>query len=363
MNPSQIHSTMDGRSIAPLMLRNDDITLDALDELKKLGIGLDKIMEGTAMDALQALTTTASIGTPVQFLQSWLAGFVKVITAARRIDTLVGVTTVGKWLDEEIVQSILEYTGKAQLYGDLTNVPLSSFNTNFETRTVVRFEEGMQVGRLEEARAAQINLNAANSKREAAGLSLEIQRNAVGFYGFNSGVGRTYGFLNDPNLPAYVTVANPGSGTTWAVKTFLQITADIRTAVAALRTQSQDTIDPERVALTLACSTNTVDRLSTTSDFGVSVRQWIKETYPKMRIESAPELNSANGGANVFYLYADKVDDTSTDDGKTFVQPVPAKFQVLGVHQTAKAFVEDYTNATAGVMVKRPFAVVRYSGV
>jgi len=29
----------------------------------------------------------------------------------------------------------------------------------------------------------------------------------------------------------------------------------------------------------------------------------------------------------------------------------------------AKAYEEDYSNATAGVLLKRPYAVVRYSGI
>jgi hypothetical protein len=100
-----------------------------------------------------------------------------------------------------------------------------------------------------------------------------------------------------------------------------------------------------------------------TSDFGISVRQWISETYPRMRIVSAPELSGANGAANVFYLYAERVEDGSSDGGRTFEQIVPAKMQSLGVEQRAKSYVEDYTNALAGIMLKRPFAVVRYSGI
>ena len=372
MNGSQIHSALSPRNIKPLVLTKDSINEGTLDALKEIGIGFDEktINQmasglGFGMDSLQSLVTTASIGTPIQFLQSWLQGFVKVNTAARKIDNLVGIATVGKWSDEEVVQGVLEYTGKPMVYGDLTNVPLSSWNTNFERRTVVRFEEGLRVGRLEEARASQINLSASAAKREAASMALEIQRNAVGFYGFNSGLGRTYGFLNDPSLPAYVTVAATGTGSTtpWANKDFLAITGDIRAAVAALRSQSQDTFNPETTESTLAIATAAVDYLSVTSTFGNSVRQWIRETYPKMRVESAPELTAANGGANVFYLYAERADDQSTDDGRTFIQAVPSKFQVLGVHQTAKAYIEDYLNATAGVMCKRPYLVVRRSGI
>jgi hypothetical protein len=44
------------------------------------------------------------------------------------------------------------------------------------------------------------------------------------------------------------------------------------------------------------------------------------------------------------------------------VQVVPSKFQVLGVEKGAKGYKEDYSNATAGVFCKRPFAVVRRTG-
>lgn len=316
-----------------------------------------------AADDTQGLITAASISNPVQFLQSWLPGFVRIITAARKIDELIGVTTAGKWDDEEIIQGVLEPLGEAALYGDYTNIPLSSWNVNFERRTVIRWEKGIKVGLLEDARSARVRINNAAEKRSAAALSLDIARNRVGFYGFNGGSNRTYGFLNDPSLPAYVTAANPGSGTTWAVKTFLQITADIRGMFARLQAASQDVVDVEKSATTLALATNVYQYLSVTSDFGISVRDWMRQTYPKCRIVSAPELNLANGGANVAYLYADQVSDGGSDGGSTWVQIVPSKFQALGTEKQAKGYIEDFSNATAGVMVKRPYAVQRLTGI
>jgi hypothetical protein len=345
--------------------------------LPKIGININsnsvkKMMDGYkqaldhlyAMDAIQPTITTGSVGTPVQFLQNWLPGFVFVITAARKIDDIIGLMITGSWEDEQIVQGILERTGAGQVYGDYTNVPLSSWNVNFNYRTVVRFEEGMKVGVLESARAARMLVDDSGMKREAAALNLEINRNAVGFYGFNSGDNNTYGFLNDPGLLAYTEVAAGASTfTTWSTKTFLEICKDIRTAIVTLRTQSQDTIDPEKVDMTLAISTDAVDYLSTTSDFGISVRDWLRVAYPRIRVVSAPQLNNAYTSDNVFYLFADKIDDMSTDGGRVWIQPVPTKFQVLGVQQLAKAYEEDYSNATAGAMCKRPFAVTRWFGI
>lgn len=363
-------SYLAGRNVRSFEMSKDNV--GNYRSLSKIGICMDeKDVQGMmafAMDATpQAPLTTSSIATPVQFLQNWLPGFVRIITAARKIDEMIGISTAGNWEDEEIVQGVMENSGYAVPYGDYTNVPFASWNPNFVKRTVVRFELGMKVGQLEERRAAHIRANSAEEKRIAAGRGLEIQRNLVGFNGYNGGNDLTYGFLNDPNLPNYVNVANGASGSPlWSKKTYLEIIADIRTAAALVQTQSQDTINPEDVAMTLGLATNAYQYLSVVSNFGSSnsVRAWIRETYPKMRIVSAPQLNTANGGAGVFYLFADNVDgDNSSDDGRTWAQVVPAKFQVIGVAKLIKSYEEDYGNATAGALLKRPYAVVRFSGI
>lgn len=363
MKQSQELFHISARDVRPMVMTAEDAA--HIDSVAKLGIaGFENLSRGgVGMDDLQATITTASITTPVQYLQAFLPGLVKVLTAARKIDEIVGITTVGSFEDEEIVQGILENTGGASVYGDYTAIPLASWNYNFERRTIVRFEQGMRVANLEERRAAKINVSSADAKRESAALSLEIRRNAVGFNGYNGGNNRTYGFLNDPNLPAYVTVATGVGGVTWALKTFLEITADIRSALQALRTQSQDTIDPKTTPVTMAVATAVVDMLSKTSDFGISVTDWLNKAYPNVRVVSAPQLNAANGGANVFYLFAEQISDTSTDDGRVFLQASPSKFMLLGVAKQAKGYEEDYANATAGVFVKRPWAIVRRSGV
>jgi hypothetical protein len=363
---SEIHSHIDGRNVKRFR------GFDAADyrDLARIGIVLPDrelaaMVDASGMDALQPSITTGSINTPLQFLQTWLPGFVNVITAARKVDELVGITTAGAWEDEQIVQGVLEQLGTSVPYGDYTNVPLSSWNVNFNYRTVVRFEEGMRVGNLEEARASRMKVNSAANKREAATLALEIQRNSVGFFGYNGGDNNTYGYLNDTGLPSYVEVPATGTGgsTTWASKTFQQIQTDIRTALVALRTQSQDTIDPKTTPITMGIASAAVDYLSTTTDQGVSVQSWMDEAYPKIRVVSAPELNAANASLNVLYFQADEVADGSSDDGKTWLQMVPAKFRVNGVQQLTKGYEESYSNATAGVMLKRPYAVVRYYGV
>lgn len=362
------HLHIPARNVRPLPEK-----MVSFESAKKLGIGVRNagvamdmadIYKRYAADAVQTSVTTPNIATPVQFLQNWLPGQVYVMTAARKADDLIGISTIGSYEDEQIVQPVLENIGYAKPYGDYTNVPFANVNQTYETRTLVRFEQGIRVGVLEEMRSSRAMLNLASGRRQSCGLALEVSRNLVAFNGYNSGNDKTYGILSDPNLPAYVSVPNGASGSPlWSNKTFLEITADIRASIVGLRTSSKGVIDPARTPTTLALPTNGIDYLSVVSDFGVSVRQWLKETYPQVRVQDAPQFNSANGGANVFYFYADEVSDFSTDGGRVWLQVVPTKFLVVGVAKLAKGFVEDYANATAGAMCKRPWAVYRATGI
>ena len=376
-NASVEHFSLSPREVlAEGMIVDKHYSIDEYQDVcQAIGFGLDsddlQIMHAAArrfpeafgMDAyptVQQPLTTPSTSTLVQFLQNWLPGVVKILTAARKIDAIVGISTVGSWEDEEIVQPILENTAFAVAYGDTTNVPLMNWNLNFQARTVWRGEAGLRVGVLEERRAARQRVNSGETKRESAGLGLEITRNAIGFYGYNSGNDSTYGFLNDPALPAYNEVATGALGYTWSVKTYLEITADIRTILVQLQIQSQDTIEPGKTPITLAIATAAVGYLSVTSNYGMSVWGWIKQTYgDTVRVVSAPQLNAAHAGDNVIIGFAETVDDLSSDDRRTFIQVVPSKMQTLGVQKLAKGYEEDYSNATAGVMCKRPYAVYR----
>lgn len=337
-------------------------------EQSQLAVMSRSLFTGDSANYGTGSTTTAqpNIGVPIQFLQEWLPGFTYVMTQPRSIDTLIGIATAGSWHTEEIVQPVLEHVGSAVPYGDETNIPLANFGTSYNRRTVVRFELGFQVGRLEEARLAEIRIGTAAEKREAVNIALEISRNDVGFWGYNAADVRCYGLLNDPGLDPYITLppssAVPAS-TRWADKNFLEITADIRLMAADLRVKSRGLVNPSKDTITFGLPVGAMDYLTVTSEFGNSVAQWISDTYGNWRIEQIPEFDDVNGGASVAYLFADKVANSGTDGGAVIEQFVPAKTFSLGVEQRAKGYTEDYGNATAGVMVRRAYAVVRATGL
>lgn len=366
--PSRSGTAMDGKHLS-----NEAIKALAMDAatLAKMGIGMPRINSAMrnmiAMDSITQPVTTPSVGTPVQFLQEFLAGLVYILTTARKADTLAPVMTVGRWSDQEIVQQVLEHLGAPGLYKDHGDLPLTSWNLTYDRRDIVRFELGLQQQILEDERGQAIDLNSAQEKRAAVALAFEILRNEVFFNGYTTGGMRTYGILNDPNLPNFVAVAaGGGGGTEWSGKTVDERISDIVTAIQSLRLQSGSNIDPKSMPLTLGLPSNVVDLMHDVdgpNTYGYTVQKWLNENYPNITVEAIPQFENANAGESVFYLYAESVPGTGTDDGRSIYQLVPAKMQPLNTVQTVKGFDEGYTNALAGCYVKRGYAIVRFTGV
>lgn len=366
------------KKVAAGCAKDSGITAIASDKdaLAKLGIGFtDSFMEHftknpiqIAMDAgITQPVTTPSNGTPVQFLQEFLPGVVQVLTKVRKADMLLPIATAGQWHDEEIVLKTMEHIATPHLYSDHGGVPLASFNETYEKRQIVRFELGAQMTQLADARAAATGTNPQAEKRGAVATAFEILRNAVAFFGFNIGTGKTYGWLNDPNLPAYVTVATgTGGDTTWASKTVAEIVADLVTALNALNVQAGGNIDITSDAIQLQIPLSVQGELYRSDDSfsnGMTVKEWLTKNFSNISTEVVPEFDAANAGENVFYLKAENIVDSGTDGGETAIQVVPSKMMALGTEQKAKGTLEAYTNALAGVFVKRPYGVIRYDSI
>lgn len=359
---TQIIQRFSAKQCRPFAL--DSGTKDAT--LRKLGIGIsDKVIADykrayAADAALPPSITTPSISSPVQFLQWINPEIVEIATVPTDSDEIIGRTTAGTFADEEIVQPFVEHVGQARPYGDLANPRLASWNTNFEARTIVRFEESIEVGILEEERAAKMHLSSAKEKRSAAATALEIERNLVAYNGFSDGANRTYGLLNDPNLPAYVSAASneAGTSTEWADKNFLELQADLLSMIAGLQNNSKGLFNPKTKRSTLIVSLESEQWLNKTSEYGVSAYKWLKDTYPMLEVKATPFLNGANGGSNVAYLVAEGINGK-----KVIEQYVPEVLRFLGVFNKGKSYEEFFANATAGVMVRQPIGVYRLSGI
>lgn len=346
---------MSGREIrqrGPVDLSNTNASITPSD-LEAIGFGgfgaMDSALVGPAM---QGGTINR------EFLRHQLAGVIRTATRVRVLDEITGVVTAGNWHDEDVAVNVATAVGKAELYGDYANIPLANYVHDTEARGIVRFEQGFHVGRLEEARQGAYGYDAAAEKRNAATESLEESRERLGWYGFTAPNSRVFGLLNDPNLPAYET------GSDWTTGSFADITGDIADMFANVETSSGGRVNSETaVTLVLPMGYRRYMNVSNDTARGDTVQEWINANYPNARIIYAPEFVGANGGANVAYLFADNVDAEDDATSATILQIVPVRYQVLGSENQIKGYLEDATNATAGVIVARPWALTRMTGI
>lgn len=368
MKTSVIKRTIGYDQVKPLAMDSmDGGAKPTVEFLDQLGISMDSadpylkyLMEqGLSKNANYAQDaagiTEPSVVTAAQFLQYWMPSAVEVITQAKMADELFGRTVCGEWHDETIVLPVLEYTGSPAPYGDQNGAPLGSFNQTLETRTIVRFEEGLLGGKLEDARTAASNLkrSAHDLKRSAVAAAFAIVQNEVAFFGYNDGKNETYGILNDPNLLAYATATCD-----WSTASYTQLVKELNTAFSTLRAQTGSNIDPQKDKMTLAIASSRIDFLATANEHGATVEDWLKNKYKNVRIKAVPEFDEACGGENVFYLYLDKLNGTKVID-----QLVVSTMRLLGVEPRAKGTYEDYTNALAGILVRQPLGVHRVVGI
>lgn len=357
MKETTVSQRVSGRELAqrkPLQIAADQ-ALQAYESLPSLGVhGFQAVMD-TALTGPAARSGAAL----QQFLQVWLPGMVRQLTTVRAIDRIVGVTAAGNWYDDTVVQRVSTPVAKAELYGDSSNIPLASYGHTYATRGIVRFEQGFQVSMLEDAREGAGGISMAAEKRGAAMLALDIARNRAGFVGFAGGAAGVYGLLNDPGLAAYATTAG---SKTYAAMTFDELTTEMATRLGAIMTNSGGNVE-QNSAFTIVLPVGYSTIMTKPNTYGQTPLAWLNANYPNVRIEYVPEFTAANGGANVAYYFAERIEDGSTDGGNAIEQIVPAKMFNIGSERRAKGYVEDFGSATAGVMVKRPYLFVRVTGV
>lgn len=369
MKPSKIHLTMNPSQVRGFTF--DEFPKATIKDLEKLGITLDTDDLGVqaAMDVAPTLITAASVITPIQFLQWWMPTLIEIVTRARRADAVMGRSIVGTWEDEEVVMTVKENVGQPQPYGDFTDIPLVSYNANFVKRTNVRFELGIQTGKLEDARAARMKINPYNEKRASLGSAVAISLNEIAFKGYDSydestnpTGGLTYGMLNAPELPSTLTLAATGTGSSrkFADKSYIAMCDDFTTIMSALRVQTGDLFDPDSDGFTVAIATSSFQYLDKQNELGTqSVREFIRKQYKGAKFLSVPELDNFGGsGVHGMYIIADSINGKKCVD-----QLVTAAMRLLGVEPKIKGTLEGYTFSTAGFVATQPIGVLRYSGV
>lgn len=327
----------------------------SISELEQAGIGL------RAMDGALLGPVLAPGAMPSAELRAWLPGALRTISDVINIDEITGVSTVGTFEDIDVAFRVVDPTARAELYGDTSNVPLADYNPSIETRAIARFELGFQVGRLEGGRQAAQGFQAMQTNRATVVEALNRARNDVGFSGLANQT--TYGLLNDPNLPAYLSYADVGAGgVVWKTASYDNLVADITRMVSAIETQSGGNLDDKAPMCMVLPTGYRVIMNRAQGGTGQTIRMWLDSTYPNIRFVYTPKFIQGASSQDVAYLFVENAGayDDSDITGATMIQAVQSRYEVIGSENRIKGYIEDAVAATAGVITLRPWAFCRY---
>jgi hypothetical protein len=250
---------------------------------------------------------------------------------------------------------VVESTGETSSYGDYSNNGVAGANTDFPQRQSYHYQVITQWGEKELAKAALAKIDWANRVNLASVLTLNKFQNKTYFFGVN-GL-QNYGLLNDPNLYAPIAPTNESGNITWANKDALGIYADILALFTQLQTQTQNTSLVEMDAkMTLALSSGVQPNLGKVTQYNVNVKTMIKDNFPNLRIETAPEYSTAAG--NLVQLIVDEVEGQRTVD-VAFTEKLRAHPIVIEM----SAFKQKKSQGTFGAIVYRPMFIAAMLGV
>ncbi len=311
-------------------------------------------MSRIAQDA--ALITTPNTTVPAEFLAYIDPMVIEIMTAPRRAREIFNEEKKGDWTTPYAKWRVDEITGSTQPYSDYANGTTSGVNSEWQTRPQYVFQTSITYGDMEVAMSSAAKINLAAAKQRAAARVIDIDANK--FYLLGVRGREIYGILNDPNLPASITAAATGAGssTKWADKTTQQIYNDILALFAQLTEQSSGLIDKD-TPLKLILSPEMSVRLGAATDFNVSVLDMLKKYFSSIQIVTVPELHSATAGETVMLIAPEVAGQ------KTGLLAFGEKIRAGRIVPDLSSFRQKYTGTTYGGIVLQPYAFASMTGM
>lgn len=315
---------------------------------------IDNNVKQLAMDA--ALVTTPNTTVPVEFTAYIDPVVVEILTAPRRAREIFAEEKKGDWTTAYDKWRTDEITGKTEPYSDYANGTTSGVNSQWNVRKQYLFQTSITYGDFEVELASTAKINLASDKQRSAAQIIDTDANK--FYLLGVAGQEIYGILNDPNLPAAITAAATGTGssTKWETKTTVQIYNDLLALFAELSEQSNGLINND-TPLKLVLSPYVNRFLGAATDFNVSVQDMIRKFLPNLEIVVLPEVHSLTAGETVM-LIATEVNGMATG-----VLAYGDKLRAGRLVPSESSFSQKFVGTTYGGIVRMPFAFASMTGI
>lgn len=324
-------------------------------------IGMDSAGGLMAMDAAFPMVTNANSGIPAMLSTYIDPKLIDVLIAPMKAaEAAGGEGKLGDWTMRTAMFPMVESTGEVTSYGDYNNSGSTGVNVQFPQRQSYHYQTITQWGERELAETGLAKIDLASQKNIASVLSINKYQNKTYLFGV-AGL-QNYGMLNDPSLPADIAPnTKAGGGTAWidntgAVKaTPLEVQQDIMKMFWTLQQRNQGLVDSD-TAMTLVMSPQSAVALGINNEYGNSVRFYLKETYPNLKIVTVPEYATAAG--QKVQLIADNIEGQKTMECK-FTE----KMRAHPIVTELSSFKQKKSAGTWGTVIFRPSFVCSMIGV
>lgn len=304
-----------------------------------------------AMDA--ASLTPTLVGAPNAGVPTYLTTYVdpkviEVLVAPMKAAEIVGESKKGNWttLTAAFIQA--EPLTKVATYGDYSADGDSEANINYPQRQSYFFQTWTRWGERELDMAGAGRVDLASQLNYASALGLAKFLNASYLFGV-AGL-QNYGLTNDPSL-----ITPVASGVNWATATPDAIYNSIVGMYKLLQTQSQGIIEQED-ELNLAMPPTAAGDLNTVNEFGLAAAKLIKDAFPKLKIVTVPEYDTAGG--RLVQLWAPRIEG---QDSATCA--FTEKMRAHSIEKYSSYYRQKKSAGTWGAVIFRPLACTQLLGV
>ena len=321
-----------------------------------------------AMDADPQFNIPSS-GVPQVFTTIWTNKAVKQLFKATTASELTSPWQQGAPGVQEIQIPVEAFAGDIEPYSDFTMGGNNSANFNWVGRPVGYFQTSLTYGDMQQAQFGLAKIDYAAKKREAQAVNVSQWQNDLNFNGYTGVPGgqspRIFGILNEPNLNAAFTLPADGvipgtatNTTSWIGKDFVQITRDIRLFFEGVITGSQGLVSYDTPAI-LGVPPSAYIALSTPNAIGsMSVAEFIKTTYPALKVVQIPNFETELAGQTVGMLIMDH-----PTEGKPYSELFVTKWMGHRPVPMSTSVSEKVSFGMGGVVLKYPFLVSHCYGI
>lgn len=322
-----------------------------------------------AMDAQPTLSTDPSSAIPAILTTTIDPEIIRIVFSPLEFAKILGERRAGDWLEEMRMFPVVESTGEVSSYGDFNNNGRAGVNMNWPQFQSYLFQIFQIYGERELARVGLARINYVSELGISAADLLNRFQNLT--YAFGVQGLQNYGILNNPYLSAALTPGiKAAGGTAWfngnqPAATANEVYADVQALVEKLILQTGGALNLNS-PMKLCMSPSSQVAMTFANSFGVYVKNLLKEGFPNMTIEVAPQYGQQtstnpqgfSSAGNFLQLIAEKV------QGQTVAYAAfNEKLRAHKIIAEPSAWKQKMTSGTWGTILRMPVGVVSMIGI